>query len=107
MLEMRSELPKAQTDSLLSWSSISAAFQSRAVQILAPLAGVAIATLIRFWFLPYVGQLFPFFSYFLVVIVCALYGGIIPGIIALFAGYVAGRYYFVMPTGSFLPQSTN
>src|SRR5258708_31048914 len=107
MIEMRSELPKAHTDSISNWSSVSAFFQSRSVQILAPLAGVAIATIIRFWFHPYVGQLFPFFSYFLVVILCALYGGAVPGAIALFSGYLAGTYYFVMPTGAFLPESPN
>src|SRR5258708_2640600 len=107
MLEMRSRLPTSRTNPTMNWSKVNAAVQSRTVQILAPLAGVAIATIIRFWFHPYVGQLFPFFSYFLVVILCALYGGAVPGAIALFAGYLAGRYYFVMPTGSFLPESTD
>src|SRR5437867_10471635 len=105
MAVRRSGLPLAHTNSISNWSNVSAAFQTRSVQVLAPLAGVLIATLIRFWFHPYLGPLFPFFSYFLVVILCALYGGVLPGAIALFAGYLAGSYFFVIPTGYLLPQS--
>src|SRR3989442_5871643 len=98
------ELFTSRTFTFANWPKLSAAVQFWVVQILAPLAGVAIATLIRYWFQPYLGPLFPFFSYFLVVIVCALYWGVLPGAIALFAGYLAGTYFFVAPTISLLPE---
>ena len=80
--------------------------KSRYVQILAPLGGVIFATLVRHSLQPYIGPLFPFFSYFLVIIVCALYGGAIPGSIALFGGYLAGSYFFVSPETSIFPRTT-
>lgn len=65
------------------------------------LLGTAAATAFCYGFWDTVGGKVPFLPYLVVVTVCALYGGYIPGFLATFLGGLVGYYIFVPPPYGF------
>lgn len=65
------------------------------------LLGTAVATAFCYGFWDTIGGKVPFLPYFIVVTICALYGGYIPGFFATFLGGLAGYYIFVPPPYGF------
>src|SRR5437868_12102411 len=62
------------------------------------LAGVLLATLIRVWLHPLLGNQYPFTTFFVASMVTAWYAGLGPALLSLALGCLAGVYYFVPPT---------
>jgi two-component sensor histidine kinase len=74
--------------------------------ILVPVACVVVATIVRHALQPLVGQQFPYFSYYIAVVVSAWYGGWLSGALAFIFGYLTASYLFVSPPGSMIPSGT-
>jgi PAS domain S-box-containing protein len=64
------------------------------------IVAVAVATLLRLWVDPFVGDLMPFPTFFIATMLAAWYGGLGPGILALIVGGEMADYLFVPPRGS-------
>src|SRR5205807_1669723 len=62
------------------------------------LAGVLLATLIRVWLHPLLGNQYPFPTFFVASMVTAWYAGLGPALLSLMLGCLAGIYSFVPPT---------
>src|SRR5437763_13982069 len=62
------------------------------------LAGVLLATLIRVWLHPLLGNQYPFPTFFVASMVTAWYAGLGPALLSLTLGCLAGIHYFVLPT---------
>src|SRR6266849_674884 len=64
------------------------------------LAGVLLATLIRAWLHPLLGDQYPFLTFFLASTFTAWYAGFGPALLSLGLGCFLCLYYFVPPTKS-------
>src|SRR5690242_6379349 len=64
------------------------------------LTGVLLATLIRWWLHPLLGDQYPFPTFFIVVILTAQYVGLGPALSALLLGCLIGTRFFLSPLKS-------
>jgi signal transduction histidine kinase len=64
------------------------------------IVAVILATLLRLWVDPVVGDSVPFPTYFLAIMCAAWYGGLGPSVTALILGGVVADYLFVPPRGT-------
>jgi signal transduction histidine kinase len=62
------------------------------------LTGVLLATLMRAWLHPLLGNQYPFPTFFVASMVTAWYAGLGPALLSLTLGCLAGIHYFVPPT---------
>jgi PAS domain S-box-containing protein len=67
--------------------------------------GILVAFGIRFALTPVVGNEMPFMLFIPVALIAAWFGGVGPGLVAMFAGLLLGDYFFVPPAYSFQPNN--
>ena len=66
----------------------------------AALIAVILATLLRIWLDPFLGNHAPFSTYFVAIMFVAWYGGIGPSLVVMVVGSLAADYLFIEPRGS-------
>lgn len=66
----------------------------------AALASIMLATVLRMWLDPVLGNRAPFSTYFVAIMFAAWYGGIGPSLVAMVLGALAVDYFFIEPRGS-------
>ena len=71
-------------------------------QIHAALLAVAVATAVRIAFLQVLGLRTPFLTFYPAVMIAALYGGLLPGLVASSLSALIADYYWIKPTGRLL-----
>ena len=65
----------------------------------AALIAVAAAVVLRMLIDPYLGDRFPFATFFLAVVVTGWFGGLGPALLAVVLGYLAADWFFIPPRG--------
>ena len=64
------------------------------------LVAVVLATLLRMWLDPLLGDQVPFTAYFAAIMFVAWYAGFGPSVMAIFLSVFVGSYFFAAPRGS-------
>jgi K+-sensing histidine kinase KdpD len=67
---------------------------------------VVIATVLRSWLHPALGDQSPFATYYMAAMVAAWYGGLWPALVAVVLGAVAAAHYFIPPHDVLVLQTT-
>jgi PAS domain S-box-containing protein len=70
--------------------------------LLIALLTVAVAAVVRIAFLQVLGLRTPFVIFYPAVMIAAIYGGLLPGMLASFLSALIADYYWIQPTGRFL-----
>ena len=77
------------------------------LEILAALVLVAVAALVRIVFLQVLGLHAPFLTFYPAVMIAALYGGLLPGLLASGLSALLADYYLMPPSGRLVPDDTD
>ncbi|HLH32328.1 MAG TPA: ATP-binding protein [Terriglobia bacterium] len=67
---------------------------------------VALATVVRWLFDPFLGPQLPYFVYTFPVVLSCWLGGLLPGLFATVLSLAAGDYFFIFPRGSLFKSAT-
>lgn len=68
---------------------------------LVAIVSVLVATVVRSWLDPVLGERSPYITYIVAILVSSWYGGLRPGLIAMVLGFLTAFYLFASPRGSF------
>jgi len=74
------------------------------LNILIALLAVAVAAVVRFAFLQVLGLRSPFLTFYPAVMIAAIFGGLLPGLLASSLSTLIADYYWIQPTGRFLTK---